>query len=229
VDREVERAEMDRDPVAQVPLLLGVELAFCERIRRERQREPGDDDGHALHAAGLPKYVASESTSSNVYASAYTTAAPRARCGSLAAAATSTASTATVLKTSSKASIPDEARLVIWVLTRASSSEAARTPAQRTAPSAHAEMSHPATRNTARATPRTSSAPAVGSSLPGTGLGVVMMDVLTLEGTSIAPVDGEHAGRDAGDRSPEQPVLDRAGSPPDQGPDADAERRRRSK
>src|SRR4029078_12126562 len=83
VDRHVDRAEMDRDPLVQRPLGRRVELLLVarlvgrERDRRQRQGEQHREAREALrHArASWPKYSTSDTASSIEKARAYTIAA----------------------------------------------------------------------------------------------------------------------------------------------------------
>src|SRR5207237_2526214 len=79
VDRHVQRPEMDRNPRMQLELVLGVEIG-CKRLRRQREREADEhEEGPLHHRCGCPlKYATTERPSSNVYASAYRSAAPSA-------------------------------------------------------------------------------------------------------------------------------------------------------
>src|SRR6266540_850134 len=70
VDRQVERAEMDRDPLVQLELFRRVELAAGEGCARRDQREGREEEECPLHTGGFPKYVTSDSRSSTVYANA---------------------------------------------------------------------------------------------------------------------------------------------------------------
>src|SRR5262249_12099826 len=108
-DRQVERAEVDRDPFVLDELLRRVELALRERARRGEERECNRDeqDAGARHRAA-PKYESSESPSSNVYASAYVTIAPTAISLLATAAASSTARSPIDLKKSPNACTPVE-------------------------------------------------------------------------------------------------------------------------
>ena len=78
VDRQVERPEVDRDPLMQRPLRSGVELLVVARlVGRERDggqhevQDPGEADEAPRHArASCPKYSTSDTASSTENASA---------------------------------------------------------------------------------------------------------------------------------------------------------------
>ena len=65
-DRQVERADVDRDPLVLLELVGRVELAAGERARRREQGERREEEERAPHSGSFPKYETSDRTSSIV-------------------------------------------------------------------------------------------------------------------------------------------------------------------
>jgi len=65
-DRQVEGADVDRDPLVLLELVSRVELAPCERARRRGQCEGRREEECTPHSGSFPKYETSDRNSSIV-------------------------------------------------------------------------------------------------------------------------------------------------------------------
>src|SRR5436190_19102692 len=171
-DREVERAEVDRNPFMLLELRRRVERAARERSRREDEGDQCNSEQPSLHRGSPPKYVVSESPSSNVYASAYVTTAATATCGCDAAVATSTARSTIALKKTPNACTAEPATLAVGFRTRANTRSRPWTNTQSTAASAQPETGQPSSRKTGSAARTRTAPPSAGSRCSGSGRGV---------------------------------------------------------
>src|SRR5579864_4788717 len=164
VDRHVERAEVDADPL--------LELELVGRI------EGGGEHAHRILSE--VKYSRSETPSVSEYASAYSTTAETPRPLFATVTASSTTMTPIPRNDIASATIPDFFRWSAPVGIRASHTLSASPAAHRTAASAQPPSGNPPTRNTGRPRTITAAPASAGTRRPGTGRGVENTPFITI-------------------------------------------------
>src|SRR5262249_11870301 len=195
-DRQVQRPDVDRNPLVLLELRRRVEVPTRERGCGKRKGEERGNEEPADHSP-LPKYVTSDRPSSNVYASPNVRTAATASCASVAAIAASTTRSAIALKKRANPCIPAAATLLARRCIRVTRALMACIAPQRKAPSAQPEIGQPAMRKTGSARRRTSAPPTTGISFPGTGRGVARMPprIKSPPGSAGRPRTPRAAGR----------------------------------
>ena len=188
VDREVERAEVDRDPRVELELVLGMELALGERRRGQRERQQRERSDEAPHSRAPEVGDHREHELERVRERVEQRGARRRpRCST--ATASSTTITAIPRNIIPKPITPEAALPGRAPRSRRTARAARRRPrAPLRAPSR--AIGQPAIRKTGSASAITAPAGRRKRGGPGTGRGVETTRSITSQGPAVAAVDG---------------------------------------